>query len=221
MANILTLAEVKAFLELDASDDARINTLLPIVDQMLQNFTRRNILQVTNTDELHNGDRTPFLDTDDGPIISVTSLKTINPQGGATVATHVEDTDFKRYEEYVQLIGSQKTRLFDPRWGISFPIGENNVEITYVSGYATIPADITMAAFITMDFLFHTATPGVIKEKIGNYSYELAKPSDTKENSGLPNNAADLIRAKVRPQIIRSTQAFGEQPAIPARLSRL
>jgi hypothetical protein len=220
MANILTRDEVKEFLELSASDDDRIDTLLPIVDQMLQNFTRRNILQITNTDELHNGDRTPFLDTDDGPIISVTSLKVINPQGGATVQDLVEDQDFKLYEEYVQMIGSQKTQLFDPRWGISFPIGENNVQITYVSGYVTIPSDIKMAAFITMDFLFHSMTPGVVSEKIGNYSYKLANPSDTKENSGLPNNAADLIRAKFRPQIARSAQTFGEQPALPARLSR-
>lgn len=208
---------MKDFLDLSDSDDARINTLLPIVDSMLQNFTRRNILQVTNTDELHNGDRTPFLTTKDGPIISVASLTIINPQGLGLVQTLVEDTDFKRYEEYVQIIGAQKEQLFDPRWGVAFSIGENNVKITYDSGFATIPPDIQMAAFITMDSLFHSRTPGVISEKIGNYQYRLANPSDTKENSGLPNDAADLIRAKIRPQLERSAQAFGEAEALRAR----
>lgn len=220
MANILTLQEVKDFLDLDDSDDARINTLLPMVDQALQNFTRRNIIQATNTDELHNGDRTPFLTTKDGPIISVTSLEVIDPQGGATSEVLAEDQQFKRYEEYVQRIGAQKQNSFDPRWGVAFPIGERNIKITYVSGYVVIPSDIKLAAFITLDNYFHTRTPGVISEKIGNYQYRLANPSDTKANSGLPNDAADLVRSKIRPQLERSAQAFGEAAALHSRSLR-
>lgn len=217
MANILTLAEVKAFLDLTAADDDRINILLPIVDELIRNFTRRRIIQQTNTAEMHNGDKTPFLTTNDGPIISVASLKVVDPQTGAVSEDLTENDDFKVYPEYIQLIGSQRVQPFDPRWGIAFPIGEENVEITYDSGYATIPADITMAAYVTMDFLFQGPTPGVIKEKIGNYSYELTSALLAKENSGLPSNAADMLRSKFRPQIERSSQVFGEQPVVPAR----
>lgn len=219
MANIVTLDEVKAILELDASDDARINILLPIVDKLIQNFTRRNVIKITNTDEQHNGDRTPFLDTDDGPIISIASLKVIDPQTGATTNNLIEDQDFKRYAEYVQLIGSQKTTPFNPRWGLAFPIGENNIEITYDSGYDPIPEDFKMAAYVTMDFLFQFRTPGVIQEKIGNYSYKLTSELLAKENSGLPSNAADMLRSKFRPQIVRSAQTFGEDPIRPATAS--
>jgi len=217
VANIVTLEEVKAILELEDSDDARINILLPIVDQLIQNFTRRNVIQITNTAEKHNGDRTPFLTTNDGPIISVATLKVVDPQTGATSNDLIEDQDFKRYAEYVQIIGSQKTTPFNPRWGIAFPVGENNVEITYDSGYVVIPQDFKMAAYVTMDFLFHFRTPGVIQEKIGNYSYRLTSELLAKENSGLPSNAADMLRSKVRPQLVRSEQAFGEDPIRPAR----
>ncbi len=97
MANILTLTEVKDFLGLGVADEPRINTLLPIVDELIRNFTRRRIIQQTNTSEKHNGDRTPFLDTDDGPIISIASLKVVDPQTGSTVEDLVEGPDFERY----------------------------------------------------------------------------------------------------------------------------
>ena len=86
----------------------------------------------TITDETHDGDGRDLLRVKYPPIVSVTSL-TIDD-------TAVGSSKYKVYDNYVRLI-EDIYEIVPAR----FPVGTQNVSITYVSGMATAPEDVKVA----------------------------------------------------------------------------
>lgn len=87
--------------------------------------------------------------------------------------------------------GTRVMRLFGPS-GVTdaeaeggkllgfWPRGTRNIYINYIGGYDPVPADVKMAALsIAKDILTDTERDGTIaKERIGDYSYEIAQATD-------------------------------------------
>lgn len=81
---------------------------------------------------------------------------------------------------------------FAPR----FPVGRQNVEVTYTAGWPTIPAPVKRAAIMALRHLYDsTSKTGVMSsEKIGDYSYTLGSG----ESSSLTRKVQSLLAPYVR-----------------------
>jgi hypothetical protein len=94
---------------------------------------------VSNLNEMHDGDGSPMLFVNNGPIVSVSALSI---SGGDFVSS-----DYKVFETYVELIGvrytEQNTSLYH---SAVFPVGVGNVLISYVGYTATVPPRVQLAA---------------------------------------------------------------------------
>jgi hypothetical protein len=124
------------------------------------------------------------------PIVSITSLKIVN---SATGTPTVESTYAS--SDYIFQASTGKVRLTDSRFGrLSpdefgtpsgaewtdtpyFPKGFQNIQLVYVGGYSSIPADLTLAANQWIDVLLAQAlvgigTAGFEMERLGLYQYK-------------------------------------------------
>ena len=97
----------------------------------------------TVTDEMHNGDGTPFLYVKYPPIVSVTSVSV-----GSSTPTALTSTSYKVFGDHIELINSPTSPLSMSMSGIpaTFPEGVGNVLATYVSGLATVPKIVELTA---------------------------------------------------------------------------
>ena len=203
MANIISQSDVDTYL--GTQDTARTSQLLPMVDSIVKNFTRRNVLTQTNTDELHHGEGSPFLFTLDAPITSVATLKLVDP-AGVTVQTFTTDEFVIVKQEYIQLVGSNIRRpAFFIEFPVFFPVGENNVSVTYNSGFSVIPEDIKLAALRIFAFYLRQRTTGMKSERIGDYSYTRDDSVQDANSSGIPAEAKALLRRYQRIFMRRAT----------------
>lgn len=97
----------------------------------------------TVTDEVHNGDGTPFLYVKYPPIVSVTSVEV-----GSTTPTALTSTSYKVFDDHIELINSPTSPLSMSMSGVraTFPEGVGNILVTYVSGLATVPGIVELTA---------------------------------------------------------------------------
>jgi len=97
------------------------------------------------TEEAHDGTGSNRIWVKKPPIVSVTSV-----QLGSISPTTLSSSSYKVYDQYIQLVNSNTTNLagaFDSTRNI-FPVGTQNVLITYVSGLATVPSRIELCAAV-------------------------------------------------------------------------
>lgn len=194
----------------DNSQDELLNLISLDVTGAIQDYTHRMICNTTST-ERHHGRNTPFLYPYDAPIRSVTLLELIDPDGDTVIQTLNSGKDFVigPEQEYIQLRFLEERRGVTGRFLPRFPAGENNVKITYVSGFeaADIPAGIKLAFRETVRFYFSlrkpgSGTPGMKSERISKYAYTKQEASSgSNPNSGLQltQEARSALNPWVRP----------------------
>ena len=97
----------------------------------------------TVTDEVHNGDGTSFLYVKYPPIVSVTSVEV-----GSTTPTALTSTSYKAFDDHIELVNSPTSPLSMSMSGVraTFPVGVQNITVTYVSGLATVPTIVQLTA---------------------------------------------------------------------------
>jgi len=93
------------------------------------------------TEEAHDGNGSNRIFVKKPPIVSVTSV-----QIGSISPTTLSSTAYKVYDQYVQLVNSSTTNIDSTR--NAFPVGTQNVLITYVSGLAVVPSRIELCAAV-------------------------------------------------------------------------
>jgi len=99
----------------------------------------------TITEEAHDGNGSNRIWVKRPPIVSVTLV-----QLGSTSPTALSSSSYKVYDQYIQLVNSNTTNLaeaFDSTRNI-FPVGAQNVLITYVSGLTAVPSRIELCAAV-------------------------------------------------------------------------
>jgi hypothetical protein len=97
----------------------------------------------TITDEKHNGNGSSSVYVKYPPIVSVSSLAI-----GSVTPSTLDSTSYKVFDDHIELIYSQVTELSTAIYGgkSTFPIGVQNITITYVSGLASVPAIVQLTA---------------------------------------------------------------------------
>jgi len=93
------------------------------------------------TEEAHDGNGSNRIFVKKPPIVSVTSV-----QIGSISPTTLSSTAYKVYDQYIQLVNSSTTNIDSTR--NAFPVGTQNVLITYVSGLAVVPGRIELCAAV-------------------------------------------------------------------------
>lgn len=146
---------------------AFIDQLIDDVDAEIERYCNRTFATATFT-EKYDGDGTPFLQLLNYPVTSVTSISWVSDTGTLTAYP----TNTYRYEGTtgrVQLnnavqaygggasgppgyagfygdYGAYGTPAYTRGWINAFPEGFQNVQVVYVGGYSTIPADLSRVA---------------------------------------------------------------------------
>ena len=133
--NLVTLAEYKAYAELNSTNnDSVINILIPNVSQLVKNYCRRTFVDYVDTPkiEIFRGG-VPYIMLEENPIITITSLE-LSIDYGQTYTPLVEFTDWV-------LDGNQ---IF-PLTSTEFPKYLRGYKVTYTGGFDDVPDDIKLA----------------------------------------------------------------------------
>lgn len=175
------------------AEDPFFTQIVPQVDAMIKRWLGQDIEQQTITNEYHEGNNSPHLVLLQGPIISLTSVYldatgsygfSEDPFPAATLLTAGDDYTWRRNRPRSRIV----IRLNGVWPAISRRTpgllsayqdhGLGNIKVTYVAGYATVPADLTLAANIIIGLIRHDAMQGgatLTSESYEGYSYSVQR----------------------------------------------
>jgi hypothetical protein len=176
---LTTLANVKAWLEMDmavTAQDAVITRLIDSCSVYIESWLSRKIAQAVYT-EAYDGKGSNAITLAEYPITALTS---VSIDGVAQVI--VPNTEFNtvgaRYHERQLVIN-----------GKVFSRGRGNVLVTYQAGYATVPADIEQACIELVSLRLKNAR----KANLGIQSKTLAGESITFFSGAMPDSTRDML----------------------------
>ena len=171
MAELTTLRNVKRFFnDLSKDNDPLLTSLIEGSTSAIEEFLKRTIVQTTSTDERLTVAIPSFVAfTNYSPIISVTILT----EGGTTL---VADTDYEL--EDLGKVNGQLVRIGGSGGvPIAWSTVPRTIKITYIHGFATIPAAIALAAEAMVIFDFNASNPSE-KSRLGLRSISMATGED-------------------------------------------
>lgn len=169
-AGALTLiADVKARLNItESTDNDLLQTMVNGASRMIETWTGRLLKQRTHTNVFFNGNGYQFFTGDpmtDTLGWSLSGPDTIQQSAwGRQLETPIETPTALTISDVAQTIGSDPS-LYDVQAIIlgkpsglgdglyradGWPVGTNNIKITYKGGFATIPEDLAEAAILTV-----------------------------------------------------------------------
>ena len=171
MPELTTLRNVKRFYnDLSKDNDPLLTSLIEGSTSAIEEFLKRTIVQATATNErLTVGIPSFTSHTRSYPIISVSVIT----EGGTTL---VADTDYELDE--VGKVSGQLVRIGgsggEP---IAWSTVPRTIKITYVHGFATVPAAIALAAEAMVIYDFNASNPSD-KSRLGLRSISMATGED-------------------------------------------
>ena len=161
--SLTSISAVKTLLGIsDSSQDTLLTQLLAGVDATIKQALRRDIEQATYT-EFYSGDGTEVLALNQYPVSSITSIHE-DPDGYFTESAFTSDDLLTADVDYalvrmsstaggksglVRRIGALWPRpsIRTQQFLSAFPgAAAGNIRVVYVAGFATVPADLAMAA---------------------------------------------------------------------------
>ena len=179
MADLTTQSNVKSVLGIPTAvteHDGLIDMLLDVVDQEVLGYTGLSTLTQQTVTEYHN-----ILDNTENelrlrnfPVSSITSVKE-------------SDTTLETSTYYLDT-GVGYVRL--KNLGSYFAVGNQKIEVVYVAGYSSIPADLSYAATVLAAAHFNSGRhAGMLYEQVATYRY--------RRREGMPEEAIRIL-AKYR-----------------------
>jgi hypothetical protein len=176
--SICTLDDVKDFLGIPLSQTSKDAILQRYIDAATEwaTYASDAIIPTTYTNEVHDGGA-PQIVLFNTPILEVTS---IIEYVGAN-AYELTDTEAGGNQTYGFSIDNASAGIISRRWnGMvgSFMSGEKNVVVTYVAGFAQIPADIQTYVLMDIQGLFDASQQGSRPSVNGgsDYAYSASLP---------------------------------------------
>ena len=133
---IISLADFKAWMKIDTNytdDDDVINAIIAGVDQAIKNYCETTFEEQTVLSEIHDAKNSDMLVLRNAPITSVQEIRFgVNTSG--TDGEAIDPSEYEVRENYV---------VFQV---IYTGTGRSRIGVDYTWGYATVPADVTLAA---------------------------------------------------------------------------
>lgn len=183
---LLTVAEVKAYLDIPAGDtdyDVRVESVVNALTDMFAAYTGRDTIVNSAVVEYTEGkdDDTIFLRNP--PIVEVTSSVIICID---TDRLYPASNNLTRSTDFVVYPRTGKVVLIDDY----FPSNPQCVKVSYYGGWTTVPSDIKRAAFEAAQWMWKRERDGrvgvtsVSAQQGGSVSYEEA---------ALPKSVTDVL----------------------------
>lgn len=152
MANLCTLQEYKDFSGLKGvQEDARINTLIPQVTQVVKTYCGTSFVDYYSTDKTEYFDIHDNLTTrvmlDESPLVSVSQVQERDSQSDAYVTLITENSDSSDKYEYVIDTTTDSIIRTSATGEKAFKKGIKAVKVVYRAGYSATPADLKLAVF--------------------------------------------------------------------------
>ena len=152
MANLCTLQEYKDFSGLKGvQEDARINTLIPQVTQIVKTYCGTSFV------DFYSSDKTEFFDIhdslttrvmlDESPLVSVSQVQERDDQASSYVTLITENSDSSGKYEYIIDTTTDSIVRTSSTGEKPFKKGIKAVKVVYRAGYSATPADLTLAVF--------------------------------------------------------------------------
>lgn len=153
-ANALTtLAQAKSHLSISPSDslqDARIEMFINAASEKIERYTNRLLVSQGNIAELQHGRRENIILLKQWPIIAVSQVSIDSTAAHTDPATILAATSYTVSDDLNSLLLVNST----------FPVGFNNVKITYTAGYVTVPSDLELASLWLVEWYYLMRTRG-------------------------------------------------------------
>lgn len=152
MANLCTLQEYKDFSGLKGvQEDARINTLIPQVTQIVKTYCGTSFVDYYSADKTEYFDIHDNLTTrvmlDESPLVSVSQVQERDSQSDAYVTLITENSDSSGKYEYVIDTTTDSIIRTSATGEKTFKKGIKAVKVVYRAGYSATPADLKLAVF--------------------------------------------------------------------------
>ena len=152
MANLVTLQQYKDFAGLQGvQEDARINTLIPQVSQLVKTYCGTSIVDFyssakTDYFDIVDGDTSRVM-LDESPVNTVTSVQERTNQADSYVTLITENSDSSgKYEYIIDTITDSIIRTTSTGTKY-FPRGHKAVKVIYTAGYSATPDDLKLAVY--------------------------------------------------------------------------
>ena len=140
--SLTTLANLKVWLgTTTTTDDALMQRLIDAASAFIESWLNRKILQATYN-EIYDGTGTDTLTTQTYPITSLLSCSFSGTaqkilSAGDFSSAAIDFTDSQLYGQF-----------------LTFPLGRQNISISYVAGYVTVPLDVEQACIELCSFRY-------------------------------------------------------------------
>jgi len=170
--SVVAITVLQEYLRIDLTDTSQNSLLGQLqVDAvgMIEGFLGRQLEQTTTHEQFDIDDEQDTIWLKNFPIQSIAALT----NDGSLVA----NADYKVYSDEGMIKLADRISLLTRRGELTpfFDEGKKSVEITYVGGFTTVPADIQSVIKRTVARMFNTGDKqGFKSEDIGEYEYTLA-----------------------------------------------
>ena len=167
MALLTTTVRAKRHAALAGAENTHLTNLLTSASNMVEAYCHRVFTSTAYAPEYQDGLGGDWLFVKNPPITAFTSIAVEDAYGDTETilaAEFVRDNDTGRIQFKVDA---------DSDFAY-FPVGIQNIDITYTGGYAAIPDEVQDAVILIAMNLYSLgskANPGLKSERLGEYSY--------------------------------------------------
>lgn len=155
---LTTLSMAKSHLSIGASDvlqDARIELFINAASEKIERYTNRTLVSQGTIAELQHGRRENILLLKQWPVIAVSEVSIDYTAAHTAPANVVLASDYTVSDDSNSLLLINST----------FPVGFNNIKVSYTAGYVTVPSDLELAALWLVEWFYLMRTRGDMGRK--------------------------------------------------------
>lgn len=193
MSDLITLAEAKTVTGLATLSDATLSRLISAASTIIEHYLQRNVI-IASRVETHSGTGCNGLLLDDPLPVALTTVVVTDYDGTANT---VLNADFLLDTQATLYFINSPTNTFGYT---TFPLGRNNVRVTYTAGMAAtttdVPADLKEAVFELMLRLnASTVSAEVLAsgEQLGDYTIRYATNMAPVTIASLPPSVVSVL----------------------------
>jgi uncharacterized phiE125 gp8 family phage protein len=150
---LTTLAQAKSHLSISPSDtlqDARVELFINAASEKIERYTNRKLVSQGTIAELQHGRRENILLLNQWPIIAISQVSIDSTGAHTDPATVLAANSYAISDDFNSLLLVNST----------FPVGFNNVKISYTAGYVTVPSDLELAVLWLVEWYYLARTRG-------------------------------------------------------------
>lgn len=155
---LTTLATAKSHLSISPSDalqDVRVELMINAASEKIERYTNRTLVSQGTIEELQHGRRENILLLKQWPIIAVSELSI------DYTASHTSPSNVVAASEYTISDDKNSILLINS----TFPVGFNNIKVSYTAGYVTVPSDLELAVLWLVEWYYLMRTRGDMGRK--------------------------------------------------------